>query len=143
MIGPRAAQQDLQFIFHGGQWYYQLILIHFYLKLHYACRLRAIEVCIVEIHGLFSSDDDSREEQQRCASSWGWPEECRFRDPVHPVAGSSWLAGVRDFVLLCRCCVVTYVSGPDHKAGLHFSIRAQVGYIPAWFGLCWCRNIRG
>ena len=81
----------------------------------------------MEIHGLFSSDDDSREEQQRCASSWGWPEECRFRDPVHPVAGSSWLAGVRDFVLLCRCCVVTYVRGPDYKAGLHFSIRAQVG----------------
>ena len=44
----------------------------------------AIEVCIVEIHGLFSSDDDSREEQQRCASSWGWPEECRVRDPVQP-----------------------------------------------------------
>ena len=41
----------------------------FLLKLHYACRRRAIEVCIVEIHGLFSSDDDSREEQQRCASS--------------------------------------------------------------------------
>ena len=35
-------------------------------------------------NGLFSSDDDSREEQQRCASSWGWPEECRFRDPVQP-----------------------------------------------------------
>ena len=34
---------------------------------------------------------------------------------------------VRDFVLLCRCCVVTYVRGPDYKAGLHFSIRAQVG----------------
>ena len=60
------------FISHGGQWYYQLILIHFfYLKLHYACRLRAIEVFIVKIHGLFSSNDDSCEEQQRCASSWG------------------------------------------------------------------------
>ena len=34
---------------------------------------------------------------------------------------------VRDFVLLCRCCVVTYVRGPDYKAGLHFSIKAQVG----------------
>ena len=89
----------------------------------------------MEIHGLFSSDDDSREEQQRCASSWGWPEECRFRDPVHPVAGSSWLAGVRGFVLLCRCCVVTYVRGPDLTAGLHFSIRAQVGN-SAWLVLC-------
>ena len=34
---------------------------------------------------------------------------------------------VRDFVLLCRCCVVTYVRGPDYKAGLHFSNKAQVG----------------
>ena len=78
------SDSDLQFMLHGEQGYDQLIFIHFYLKLHYACRLRAIEVCIVEIHGLFSSDDDSREEQQRCASSWGWPEECRFWDPVQP-----------------------------------------------------------
>ena len=34
---------------------------------------------------------------------------------------------VRDFVLLCRCCVVTYVRGPDYTAGLHFSNKAQVG----------------
>ena len=36
--------------------------------------------------------------------------------------------------VFCRCCV-TYVRGPDLKAGLHFSIRAQVG-ISAWLVLC-------
>ena len=75
------------------------------LKLHYAYRRKTIEVCIVEIHGLFSSNDDSCEEQQRCASSWGWPEECRFRDPVQqqPAAAGSVCTV---FVLLCRCCVL-------------------------------------
>ena len=28
---------------------------------------------------------------------------------------------------MCRCCVVTYVRGPDLTAGLHFSNKAQVG----------------
>ena len=87
----------------------------------------------MEIHGLFSSDDDSREEQQRCASSWGWPEECRFRDPVQP-SKQQLASGCTGFVLLCCRCVVTYVRGPDLKAGLHFSIRAQVGIYLGYFG---------
>ena len=49
---------------------------------------------------------------------------------------------VRDFVLLCRCCVVTYVRGPDYKAGLHFSIRAQVGEFQLGL-VCVCVGISG
>ena len=35
-------------------------------------------------------------------------------------------SGCTGVCCVCRCCV-TYVRGPDLKAGLHFSIRAQVG----------------
>ena len=63
-----------------------------------------LEVGIVQMYGLFSPDGDYREEQQRCASSWGWPEECRFRDPVQQQPATA--GGVCTvFVLLCRCCV--------------------------------------
>ena len=109
---------NLQSIFHEGQWYYQLILIHFLLKLHYACRLRTIEVCIVEIHGLFSSDDDFREEQQRCASSWGWPEECRYRYPVSPASRQLASVCVPCMYTVVLLLFVTYVREPDHKAGV-------------------------
>ena len=60
-----------------------------------------------------------REEQQRSASSWGWPEECRYRGPVSAPA-SRQLAGVCNVYVRCVLLLlfVTYVREPDHKAGV-------------------------
>ena len=87
-----------------------------------------LEVCISNhIADSFRQMTVLREEQQRSASSWGWPEECRYRDPVSPASRQP--ASVCTVYVHCCAVVVFYLrkrTGPQGRC-LTFLIEPNLG----------------